>query len=119
MKNLLTFSRVLIGLGLLASVFLLFMKGFSGAAETNHRRIDSYLIASLFLLVGFLMSFRKSLYRESGAILMVGGVVAGFYYFTMNGEGLVAFLYAASFFVPGAVFWFSEKKSTPPGEGES
>ncbi len=116
MKNLLTICRVLVGIGLLASVYLLFVKGIYGADEINHRRVDSYLILSLFLLVGLLMSFKKSLYRESGAVLMVGGVVAGFYYFTMSGEGLVALLYAALIVIPGVVFWFSEKKSSPGGE---
>jgi hypothetical protein len=106
MKYLLTYCRVFIFVGLALTLYFLFSRDVS----PDKNRINNDLITALFLFVGFLMSFKKSLIRESGAILGVGGIIVGFHHYTLSSQPLISIVYALLFLLPGIVFWFSEKK---------
>lgn len=111
-KNLLTYARVLTLIALIATIYLLFME----FPVKDIKQSNSFLIATLFLFIGFLMSFRKAIYRESGAILIVGGIVVGFYYYTISNNTILSIIYTLLFVISGGVFWFAEKESKAQDE---
>jgi hypothetical protein len=107
MKNLLTFARVLSFIGLVATIYFLFIE----FPVKDIKQSNSFLIATLFLIIGFIMSFKRKIYRESGAILIIGGIVVGFYYFTRSSSVIISILYSMLFIVSGAIFWLAEKNN--------